>query len=288
MIYLRPPLASDADAFFPMLYRSPVTDTIGWDGPDALESFREGMARRVEQAARGEGYFFTIVDALSGAPVGGCDFRPYPDGFRGDIGIWVGAARQGKGAGAQAVFALCDRAFSYPAIEKVEAFIFTGNWASRRIFERNGFTLEGTLRKGIRKRGRLLDEWLMGLTREDWQRERDERWVTHITTCQVWQAALAAGVYRAPSLESEGYIHCSRPAQVLRTANRYFPASLDLVLLWIDPSRLHSELRWEAADGELFPHIYGALELSALICAADFSPNPHGEFDRLPAAIPTR
>ncbi|MCI0518956.1 MAG: GNAT family N-acetyltransferase [Chloroflexi bacterium] len=285
MITLRLPLASDADALFPQVYRTAVTDTICWDGPESLESYREGMALGAERSARGEIHFFTIQDALTGAPLGVCDLRPYKEGFRGEIGIWIGAAHQGKNAGTQAVFALADYAFNRLHMEKVEAFIFTGNFASRRIFERNGFLLEGTVRNGVRKRGRLLDEWLLGLTRQDWLRDRDQRWIVHICTRPAWEQALAAGEYRAASLQTEGFIHCSRPGQVLRTANRFFPAARDLTLLWIDPARLKSELRWETSDGELFPHLSGPLELAALLCAAEFSPNAEGEFDALPEAI---
>jgi hypothetical protein len=47
------------------------------------------------------------------------------------------------------------------------AGVFVGNHASRRIFEKNGFQLEGTRRRAVRKRGRFVDEWLSGLLREE-------------------------------------------------------------------------------------------------------------------------
>jgi RimJ/RimL family protein N-acetyltransferase len=45
--------------------------------------------------------------------------------------------------------------------------VFTNNPASRRIFEKNGFQVEGTIRLAINKRGQLLDEWLLGITKEE-------------------------------------------------------------------------------------------------------------------------
>ena len=42
--------------------------------------------------------------------------------------------------------------------------------ASRRISEKNGFTLEGTLHHAQRKRGVFLDEWLFAILREDFER----------------------------------------------------------------------------------------------------------------------
>jgi RimJ/RimL family protein N-acetyltransferase len=55
--------------------------------------------------------------------------------------------------------------FQMPETQKIEPGIFVGNTASRRVFEKNGFKLEGTLEK----RGKWLDEWLLGLVRSDYE-----------------------------------------------------------------------------------------------------------------------
>ena len=106
--------------------------------------------------------------------------------------------------------------------------------------------------------------------------------ICHITTTAAWQNARTAGVYRADSLESEGFIHCSTPQQVLDTANRYYAGREDLLLLWIDPQRLAADLRWEAAHGERYPHLYGALNLDAVTGSTPLRPDPDGIFRTLP------
>lgn len=53
----------------------------------------------------------------------------------------------------------------------------------------------------------------------------------HITTRVAWAHALAAGSYRAPSLDREGFIHFSTDKQWLATANRFFRGQAGLVLL---------------------------------------------------------
>ena len=93
------------------------------------------------------------------------------------------------------------------------------------------------------------------------------RLILHITTASEWAAAQAAGEYRAPSLDSEGFIHCSTPAQVTHVGDWFYRDVPDLVLLCIEPSELTSDLMWESsADafaGE-FPHVYGPITIEAV------------------------
>ena len=64
--------------------------------------------------------------------------------------------------------------------------------------------------------------------------------IVHLTTPAAWQTAQSAGEYRADSLATEGFIHCSRPDQIVEVANRYYRGRTDLLLLWIDPVSLTS------------------------------------------------
>ena len=105
--------------------------------------------------------------------------------------------------------------------------------------------------------------------------------IVHVCKKSDWTAAQEMGEYRAASLELEGFIHCSRPEQVLRVANAYYPGQLDLVLLWINPQKLTAEMRWEPADGDIFPHLYGPLNLDAVVKVVDFTPDNDSVFRKL-------
>ena len=113
--------------------------------------------------------------------------------------------------------------------------------------------------------------------------------IAHITTQPDWRAAQTQGEYRAASLETQGFIHCSTPEQVLRVANAFYRDASNLVLLWIAPERVQAEIKWEPPDmsdphaGELFPHIYGPLNVDAVTGASDFSPWADGSFRELPS-----
>jgi uncharacterized protein (DUF952 family) len=105
--------------------------------------------------------------------------------------------------------------------------------------------------------------------------------IFHITSRAAWSEAQKSGRYVADSLAGQGFIHCSRERQVLRVANTYYPGQHGLVLLGIDPDKLTSELRWEpGADlaTELFPHVYGPIDLQAVVSVRDFEPGPDGSF----------
>jgi uncharacterized protein (DUF952 family) len=97
-------------------------------------------------------------------------------------------------------------------------------------------------------------------------------YLVHLCQRSAWDQALAAGEYRAPSLEREGFIHCSRAQQIQRVALRFYGDLPGLILLWIDPERVRPEIRWEEADGESFPHLYGPLNLDAVISYQDYDP----------------
>jgi uncharacterized protein (DUF952 family) len=109
--------------------------------------------------------------------------------------------------------------------------------------------------------------------------EANPQHVFHITERSVFAFALETGAYEADSLKTEGYIHCSTREQIQRTAGRYFSGRAGLVLLCIATERIAALLRYETADGESFPHCYGAVPLDAIPAVIDFPCRADGGFD---------
>jgi len=89
--------------------------------------------------------------------------------------------------------------------------------------------------------------------------------IVHLCQRQDWLKSQPHGIYRSKSLGQEGFIHCSQPEQIVEVANRYYQGIPEMVLLWIAPHRVTSEIRWESANGERFPHIYGPINLDAVV-----------------------
>ncbi|MGC9400772.1 MAG: DUF952 domain-containing protein [Anaerolineae bacterium] len=102
----------------------------------------------------------------------------------------------------------------------------------------------------------------------------------HITTREAWQIARTEGVYRGNTLESDGFIHCSLPEQVVAVANALYRGREDLVLLVIEAARVEAEIRYEDcyATGQAFPHVYGPLNLDAVSDVVAFPPHADGTF----------
>lgn len=108
---------------------------------------------------------------------------------------------------------------------------------------------------------------------------QNEELIYHITARETWENALQSGSYTADSLETEGFIHASTRQQIIATANRFYAGKHGLVVLEIASARVRSEIRYEAVpDGELFPHIYGALDPAAVIRVLPFEPRADGTF----------
>jgi|GEM_PF-510561 len=101
----------------------------------------------------------------------------------------------------------------------------------------------------------------------------------HIAERRAWQEAQRSGVYRHPSLEAEGFIHCSTEETIRKVADRFFAGETGLLLLCIHEAALKAEVRWEGPwEGDLYPHVYGPIEIGAVINLFDFGAGPDQRF----------
>ena len=90
--------------------------------------------------------------------------------------------------------------------------------------------------------------------------------IFHITTEEQWLEAKLLGEYKHPSLQNEGFIHCSTRDQVVTSANRYFMDYAFVFVLQIEEEKLTSQLIYEpSTGGELFPHVYGSINVDAIV-----------------------
>jgi uncharacterized protein (DUF952 family)/ubiquinone/menaquinone biosynthesis C-methylase UbiE len=94
--------------------------------------------------------------------------------------------------------------------------------------------------------------------------------IFHITTKSEFEKAKSSGSYMSPSLEKEGFIHCSQHYQVCEVADFIFKNKKDLVLLAIDEEKCQREIKYEGPSWNTFPHIYGSLNFDSVVKTFDF------------------
>ncbi len=104
--------------------------------------------------------------------------------------------------------------------------------------------------------------------------------IHHITTRADWETARAVGRYRGDTLETEGFIHCSTREQVAGVAESRFAHRTGLVLLCIDEALVSVPIRYENLEGgdTPYPHLYGPLDLAAVVSVLDYAPGDDGRF----------
>ncbi|MEP6635488.1 MAG: GNAT family protein [Acidobacteriota bacterium] len=120
---------------------------------------RARVGREVSLAIReGQGKLIGVVSADNLDP---------GNTHKAEIGYWLAKPFWGKGIMTDAVGTFVRYAFEQLQLLRLTAHVFEFNVGSARVLERNGFKLEGRLRRHFRKDGELLDARLYGLLKED-------------------------------------------------------------------------------------------------------------------------
>lgn len=101
-----------------------------------------------------------------------------------------------------------------------------------------------------------------------------------ICEATLWWQAEQDGIFRgAPVDLADGFIHFSAPHQLAETAAKHFSGRPNLLLIAVEADVLGAALRWEPSrGGDLFPHLYGDLQLSAVRRVEPMPLAPDGTF----------
>jgi RimJ/RimL family protein N-acetyltransferase len=112
----------------------------------------------------GRGTPLAVLDATSGQVLAWVGLFDLAEG-RAEVGWGTLPEARGRGVATAAVAAVCRWGFATLDLEVVEAVIAVGNWASRAVGEKCGFTVDGTRRRAMVQRGQRLDAWTASLLR---------------------------------------------------------------------------------------------------------------------------
>ena len=104
--------------------------------------------------------------------------------------------------------------------------------------------------------------------------------IFHLIQKEDWEAAAAAGEVRPESLAEEGFIHCSSDEdQALAVAGRLYSGQTRMLLLEVETDLLNAPVKREPSrSGQIYPHIYGALNTSAVTQVRTMEADSSGGF----------
>ena len=165
-IVLSPLQESDKPALVRHLKDKEIADyTLRNPSPYTLADADHFLERTAETTARqGSPLHFAIRNAESEL-IGACGFEDLIAGHKAEVGYWLAKPFWGQGIATEVVGALCRFAISEWNLVRITAHVFSFNAASARVLEKNGFELEGVLKKHHRKAGRFLDSKLYALVK---------------------------------------------------------------------------------------------------------------------------
>lgn len=150
--HLRPVAAHDGPALFELIGRNrprledffagtvAVTRTL----PDTEQHVKNMLARADARTY----YAFALAHQDTDAMVGFVDIKNIDWNIpKAELGAFMDAAHEGQGLASRALESITHHCFDVLGMEKLLIRTHEGNTGARKVIERNGYTLEGIVRK---------------------------------------------------------------------------------------------------------------------------------------------
>jgi diamine N-acetyltransferase len=173
LVYLRPAEREDLPLFVRWLSDARTAQFLALRSPLSLALEEHWFDDLLEHHGR-DRWFFVICRLDDDRPIGSLDLHAL-DLLSGNagIGIVIGdPADTGQGYGSDALAALLNFGFGELRLERLWLDVYDFNERGRHVYERLGFVLEATLRRGMFRAGRFVDVHRMGILREEWSARR--------------------------------------------------------------------------------------------------------------------
>lgn len=122
----------------------------------------------IESCIKGEAQQLCRAIEIDGHAVGSVGIFPGSDVYRrsGELGYWLAEEYWGAGIMTAAVKQICNEAFLRFDLLRIFAEPYAENKGSRRVLEKSGFVLEGVMKNGLEKNGKVMDYCMYALLRE--------------------------------------------------------------------------------------------------------------------------
>lgn len=164
MVTLRAHRESDVDA---MVEQSVDPESVEWTTVPVpyARADAESYLDKIVDGWRWGGRFAFAVETAGLPFAGTVGLNPHSQPGIAEVGFGLHPAARGCGVCSRAVKLLLD--WGFERFDVVLWYAHVGNWASRRVAWKNGFTFHGTIAKYAVQRGRRVDAWLGSLRADD-------------------------------------------------------------------------------------------------------------------------
>lgn len=155
---LRSPRLSDAASIVKHLNDYQVSRNLSSvPFPYGLKDAKKWLRKKVK--SKGDKTLSLLIE-IEREAVGGISLDGIKKGHEAELGYWLGRQHWGKGIMTGAVKAITKHGFKKYKLRRIQAHAYHFNKASMRVLEKNGFKLEGFLRKAFKKDGKILDGYI--------------------------------------------------------------------------------------------------------------------------------
>jgi ribosomal-protein-alanine N-acetyltransferase len=167
---LRAPQAGDIPFIYSASQHKGFTDGMIWDPPENEEELIKSLTNSLKGWQEGNAYSFTILEKHSNTFLGRISIRLIDDKDVWNVGFWTHPIHQNKGIMTEVLQAILHFGFQELKAERIEACYALWNIASEKVLKRNGMQFDRYLEKGFKKNGKWVDENLLAITNEEWQK----------------------------------------------------------------------------------------------------------------------
>jgi len=162
---LRPYRKSDLESIARHINDRAISrNTLSIPYPYSLKDAKEWYRKMRNAARRKKRDRFDFGIDIGGEIVGGIGIFEI-SGHKAEIGYWLSRKHWGKGIMTNVVRELTKYGFDQLGLRRIYACVFPHNKASMRVLEKAGYKFEGILRKNVKLRGKLIDEYLFAKVR---------------------------------------------------------------------------------------------------------------------------
>ncbi len=137
------------------IYRS----TLRIPYPYTLKDAKEWIKKNLKDGRKKKPDEINFVIDINGEVAGGIGLSEIKD-HQAEVGYWVASKYRNKGIITLALRKVTKFGFEKIKLRRIYACVFSLNKASMKVLKKNGYKLEGILRKEIKKGNKLLDNHL--------------------------------------------------------------------------------------------------------------------------------